>query len=669
MCGIAGIFSSDSREVTPELLLRMTQVLRHRGPDDEGYVFIGTSAGRAELRKGDDTPDGPGREIKHIAAPLKHAADLGLGHRRLSIIDLSTAGHQPMTNEDATIWIIHNGEIYNHFELKCELKDRGHRFRSNTDTEVILHSYEEWGADCLQRFNGMWAFAIWDGRKKKLFCSRDRFGIKPFYYYFDGERFLFASEIKALLEADFIRRRPNDQAIFDYLACWVEDHTEDTFFTGIEKLGAGHYLEFSPAKAEFKISRYYNLPLDRKLSGLTDGEYARCFRGLLEDSIRLRLISDVPLGTCLSGGLDSSAIVCLMDKLLREKEVKLPGTERAQKTFSGRFEDNRCDEGVFINDVIKNTGGDAHFTYPTGEGLGKDLSALIWHQEEPFVTSRTYAQWEVYKLVKQHGIKVALDGQGGDELLAGYDHYYAVLFSYLARTFRWKELARESYFHCRLHGVGTVWRDLMTVAYHLSPLGLKRSIRRTAHVDGRPCLRSEFTSGLKGYLYHYEKVGDAGNNSFNRYLYEVVTSSHLPRVLRHQDKNSMAHSVESRVPFLDYRLVEFALALPWEQKIRRGTRKYILRNAMKGIIPESVRNRQEKIGFDTPEDIWLRTNLKDEVFDIIDSQSFRQRPYFDAVEARQEFDAYRRGRRNNGNRIWLWIVLELWLRTFIDHKA
>jgi len=666
MCGITGIFSPDSKEITPELLLCMTRVLRHRGPDGEGYAFINTSTEQIALRIGDDTPGDIGRGSKHITIPLEHSVNLGLGHRRLSIIDLSSAGHQPMSNEDGTIWIIHNGEIYNHIELREELKGKGHRFRSNTDTEVVVHSYEEWGTGCLQRFNGMWAFAIWDGRERKLFCSRDRFGIKPFYYYFDGKRFLFASEIKAIIEADFVQRKPNNQAIFDYLAYGIEDFSEDTFFSGIKRLNSGHYLEFFPGRTKLEIQRYYDIPLDHRLSQLTDDEYMQRFKELLEDSIRLRLISDVPIGSCLSGGLDSSSIVCLIDRLLMKEGLKLPGAEGIQNTFSVRFDDKRCDEGAYINDVIKNTNVDARFTYLTGEALGKDLSALIWHQEEPFISTRSYAQWELYKLVKQHGIRVALDGQGGDELLAGYNRYYPALIAYLARSFQWKKLARESYFHCRLQGSSKACRNLITTGYHLSPRSLKRWIRKATRVDGRPCLRNEFTDGLIEYPFRNGDVSFAGNNFFNRYLYEVFTSSHLPRLLRHQDKNSMAHSVESRLPFLDHRLVEFAFSMPWDQKIRRGTRKYILRNAMRGLIPESVRNRQDKIGFNTPEDIWIKKYYKDEFFDIINSPSFQQRPYFDTREMKQEINNYLRGRRNIESTIWVWIVLELWLRMFID---
>jgi len=667
MCGIVGIFSSDSSEVTPELLGRMTKTIRHRGPDDEGYVLINTSTGRCEPRAGDDTIAELRGTLKHLSASTEFTLDIALGHRRLSIIDLSAAGHQPMSNEEGTVWIAHNGEVYNHVELREELKSRGYRFRSRTDTEVILHSYEEWGHECLSRFNGMWAFAIWDSRERKLFCSRDRFGIKPFYYFFDGKRLLVASEIKAILQADFVVRKPNNQTVFDYLAFALEDCTEDTFFDGIRQLRGGHYLEFHPHERRFKIKRYYDVPLQHKLKGLSDEEYVRQFRELLEDSIQLRLISDVPLGTCLSGGLDSSSIVCVIDKLVREKGLKLPGMSDGQKTFSARFREKEYDEGSFIDDVVRKTGVDAYHIYPSGEGLWKTLPDLIWQQEEPFTHPCVYAQWEVYKLARQSGVKVALDGQGGDEMLAGYDIYYASLFSHLMRTFHWKGLVRESLYHARWQGKAA-GQDILIAIYYLLPRDLKLWVRAAMRAGGKPCLNREFKAGFTGYRFR-QGPSEVRTDFFNEHLYERFAGSNLPGILREQDKNSMAHSIESRVPFLDYRLVEFVFSLPWEQKIHRGARKFVLRSAMKEILPESVANRQAKMGFNAPVDVWFKTELAEKVSEIINSRSFRERPFLNACEVEQEFKAHRNGQKNIGNTIMRWLYLELWLRMFIDRRV
>jgi asparagine synthase (glutamine-hydrolysing) len=667
MCGITGIFSENAGEITPDLLQRMTKTLKHRGPDDEDYVFINTSTGRYEPRSGDESAPELRTMMKHVCAPIEFQFDLALGHRRLSILDLSAAGHQPMGNEEGSIWIVHNGEIYNHAELREELKDKGHLFKSRTDTEVILHSYEQWGEACLNRFNGMWAFAIWDSRSQKLFCSRDRFGIKPFYYFFKDGKFVFASEIKALLETGLIERKPNNQSIFDYVSYGLKDCTEDTYFDGIKQLRGGHYLEFNVNKKEFKLQRYYDIPLIRRSKDLTDEEYALQFRQLLEDSIRLRLESDVPAGTCLSGGLDSSSIVCLIDKLRFERGSKLPGASSVHKTFSARFTERGYDEGSFIQDVVKKTGVDAYYTFPTGENTWEKLPLLIWHQEEPCGRQYLSGQWEVYKLAKQSGVKVVLDGQGGDELLAGYGIYYAALFAYLMRTFHWPELMRESVMFSRLYGKSSI-PDLLKSVYHFLP-GQKRAwVRGALRVDGDPCLSDDFKAGRTGYWFKKRSESRIGADLFDQYLYDQFTNFILPSLLHDQDKNSMAHSIESRLPFLDYRLVELVFSMPWQQKIRRGRRKYVLRNAMKGILPESIEKRMDKMGFANPIDAWLKKSFGAEVADIIGSQSFKQRVYFDPRKVQEAYKAHQNGQKHIARTIWRWVNLELWLRMYIDRS-
>lgn len=647
----------DGSSVRSELLAQMAQVLRHRGPDDEGYLLANTSTGKCEPMSGDGTVTELKQVIKKLGSPTEFHADLGLAHRRLSIVDLSSAGHQPMSNEDGTIWIIHNGEIYNYMDLKEELKNKGHIFRSNTDTEVILHSYEEWGVECLDRFNGMWAFVVWDGRKRKLFCSRDRFGIKPFYYYFDGRKFLFASEIKALLEADFVKREPNERLVYDYLARVLVDHTEETFFAGIKQLRGGHYLELAPHRVMPEIVCYYNILLGNEPAKMTDSEYAEQFYEIFADAVRLRLVSDVPVGSCLSGGLDSSSIVCVINDLMRSKGIKFIGGEKAQRTFSARYEDRRYDEGTFASDVVKMTGVEANYIYPTGDGLWNDLAKLLWHQEEPFGSTSIYAQWEVFKLIKQSGVRVALDGQGGDELLAGYHTYFAALFVHLLRTFQLVDLAKELYGYMHNHGLRAT-QNLLGAAYH--------RFRQVAQAEDSPLLSKEFIGKSKTSPPSALRSKPHAASIFDWYLYDSVLTTSIPSLLRYEDKNSMAHSIESRVPFLDYRLVEFAFALPWEQKIRQGTTKFILRKAMRGILPGSITDRQDKIGFSTPEGDWFRTTLSNEVAEVINSQRFQQRPYFNVARVKEELEAHQQGRRNIGAIIWRLVNLELWLRMFID---
>ena len=651
----------------PDLLQSMAKTLKHRGPDDEGYVLINSSTGKSEPRSGDETVAGLQATMKHISTPPGFRFNVALGHRRLSILDLSAAGHQPMGNEGGDIWIVHNGEIYNHAELREELKDRGHVFRSRTDTEVILHSYEQWGEACLSRFNGMWAFAIWDSRSMKLFCSRDRFGIKPFYYFYQDRRFIFASEIKALLATGFIERRPNNQSIFDYVSYGLKDYSEDTFLDGIKQLRGGHCLEFQVNNQELDINRYYDLPLIHRSKKVTDGEYALEFRQLLEDSIRLRLESDVDTGTCLSGGLDSSSIVCLIDKLMIETGLKLPGAGNVHKTFSARFCETGYDEGPFIQEVVKKTGVDAYYTFPTGESTWEKLPLLIWHQEEPCSRQYLSGQWDVYKLAGQSGVKVVLDGQGGDELLAGYGIYYAALFSYLMRTFQWPELVRESVMYSRLYGKSAVV-DLLKSPYYFMPEWARSRVRSLTGVDGDPCLSADFKASHTGYLFQKRSEPGRPADFFDAYLYDKFTGSYLPGLLHDQDRNSMAHSIESRMPFLDYRLVELAFSMPWQQKIRRGRRKYVLRNAMKGIIPETIENRVDKMGFLNPVQDWLKKSFGAEVAEIIGSQSFKQRDYFDHFRVAKEYKAHQNGQKNIWLTIWRWVNLELWLRMYVDRS-
>jgi asparagine synthase (glutamine-hydrolysing) len=663
--GIAGAFRCDGGEVSANLLSRMTSVIGHRGPDDEGYLLVNAATGRAETRTGDGSAGGLKQEMAHVLAPTGFSPDGGLGHRRLAIVDLSEFGHQPMGNEDGTVWVVHDGEVYNLTALREELEGRGHAFRSLTDTEVVLHAYEEWGADCLSRFNGEWAFAIWDVSQSKLFCGRDRFGVKPLYYYFDGRTLLVASEIKAILEADFVERRANDQAVFDYLVYWAEDCGEETFFSGIKRVPAGHYLEFRPQGAGLQCRRYYHVRLEDKLLGWRDEEYAARFREFFEDSVRLRLTGDAPVGASLSGGLDSSSIVCMIDSLVSKESGQYQGSHQAVKTFSARFEDKRHDEGRFIAAVEEKASVDGRHVRPTGEGLMRDLSRIVWHQEEPFRATWAYAKWEAYKLARESGTKVSIDGQGGDELLAGYDRMFAVLFAHLFGAFQWLSLTREMWAHVRLRG-RTGLADMPRAAYHLLPQSLRPLVRRATRVDSGSFLDKEFASSCTGYLFRDGFSFEEGSNVFDAYLYQVFARACLPSLLRHEDRSSMAHSLEYRAPFLDHRLVEYALALPWDQKIRHGTRKLVLRNAMKGILPDAVAERQDKIGLSTPEETWLRTDLRDLVGAVVHSSSFRQRPYFDPKKTREIYTAFEEGRPNLRASIWQWVCLELWLRKFID---
>jgi len=629
MCGIAGVYSLKGERISAGYLKRMADVLRHRGPDDEGYVLLDTSSMESQVFSGKDSV----REVKDAHPRIDECSassyDLGFSHRRLSIIDLSVKGHQPMSNEDGDIWIVYNGEIYNYLELASELRERGHLFRTKSDTEVIIHAYEEWGAGCLQKFNGMWVFAIWDQKDKKMFCSRDRFGIKPFYYTYNEETFVFSSEIKALLEDD-TERRANDEMIRDYLAFGLQDHTDQTFFLGINQIRPAHYLLIQDGV--FKVEKYWDVGVNGETSRVkTDISE---FRGLFEDAVRLRLRSDVPVGTCLSGGLDSSSIVCTMNSLI--------SGETGQMTFSSCFDDKKFDERDYIQMVIEETGAEDNYIFPKAEEFQKEIEDLVYYQDEPFGSLSIYAQWCVMKRASED-VKVLLDGQGGDELLAGYLEYYASFIKTLVSKREYilslKEILCFTLLHTRL-------------IYELFSKMRMRERRKGL-------LSQEFSSGCGSDGYSY--VEDISSK-----LLKDLTREKLPSLLKYEDRNSMAFSVESRLPFLDYRLVEYATSLPIDQKLSRGTTKVILRRAMRGIIPDKVRRRRDKMGFVTPEEVWMKTELRGWAEEVLNSASFKGRKYWDAEKVIEEFGEICAGRMKYTSDIWRYISLELWLRRFID---
>jgi asparagine synthase (glutamine-hydrolysing) len=646
MCGIIAMLDLENSKSNLDTMEKMSRSLTHRGPDDCGYAFFELFGDQRTLEY---------KEMINGAQLEMFRGLLAFGHRRLSIIDLTEAGHQPMCNESGNIWVIYNGELYNYKELTEELCKKSHIFKSRTDTEVILHAYEEWGTECLCHFNGMWAFALWDRERKRLFCARDRFGIKPFYYYFKGQKFLLASEIKAILQDPKIKRSPNHNRVYDYLAYGYLDHTEETFFKNINQLRGSHYLTLDIRGEDLilDIRRYWDLTsIEPETSYGLSYRLEERFLELFEDSIRLHVRSDVPVGTCLSGGLDSSSIVCVAKRFLNSN---------VHKTFSSCFEDKKYDERDYVNKVVEAAGTDPYYVFPKAEDLLAEIEDLIWYQDEPFGSTSIYAQWSVFKLAKLNKIKVILDGQGADELLAGYHPYFGFYLSELARTYRFQEFIQEYRKIRSLYPYSHSW-ILGHLLVCLSPLAWSRIIRnqvllqrnRWLNVNNHSVKEVEFQQKFKSIF-------------FDR-LYQSLMNLTLPGLLHYEDRNSMAHSLEARVPFLDYRLVEFIFSLPMNQIIRNGTTKVILRETMKDIIPETVRTRLDKMGFVTPEDVWFREVLRGQVLEILDSRSFAERGYFDVEEAKKTFDRHYRGEINLRSTVWRWVNLELWFRIFIDRR-
>ncbi len=599
MCGIAGQFVLNGEEADADLVAAMAERLRHRGPDGEGTYFSGP---------------------------------VGLAHRRLAIIDLSDEGRQPMANEDGSLWIVFNGEVYNYLELREDLRALGHRFATATDTEVVLHAYEEWGRDCLHRFNGMWAFAIWDKRRRELFCARDRLGVKPLYYTLAGESFLFASEIKALLAHPAVGRRPNDRMLSTFLAWGVADHTGETMYDGIFQLRPAHSIVVS-AEGAGEPERYWGLAMNAAPGGADDDAAAGRVRDLLTDAVRLRLRSDVPVGTCLSGGIDSSTITFLINDLLRAEHPESVGDR--QKTFSVCFDDPRFDESRHIDTVVAATEVASHRITPDTEGLWEDIGRLLYMQDEPFASLSIYAQYCVMRLASDE-VKVVLDGQGADEQLAGYIAYQMPYVRGLLRQGRVLAALREAVGGAQHHRSFFSW-------------AIRQSLVRS---ERRGLLRGDAPEVLRY----------AG--SLDEVLAREITASNLPLLLHWEDRNSMAFSIEARVPFLDYRLVEYLAGLPLDQKIRGGVTKYVLRRAIRGLVPDAVRCRMDKMGFVTPEEAWMKDELRPHILDLFSTPEFSRRPYWDAELVLQNYREFLDGKSEYSTEFWRIACAEVWLRQF-----
>jgi asparagine synthase (glutamine-hydrolysing) len=616
MCGIAGVYST-YLNTDCSIVKTMIDTINHRGPDGDGVY-----------------QDGP----------------VVLGHKRLAILDLSKNGLQPMESEDKAYCIVFNGEIYNYKELRIELEKLGYQFYSDTDTEVILHAYREWGRDCLIRFNGMWSFAIWDTVKQELICARDRFAIKPFVYFYDGLDFIFASEIKALLQHPKIKASPNYQAIYDFIIYGRVNHTNETFFKDIYQLPAAHYGIVN--KNGMNFFRYWDINETNHFTGTID-EAALEFYRIFEDSVRLRFRSDVEVASCLSGGLDSSSIVCVADRLMNNGQIN---TDHWLNTFSLAFDYPQFDERKWIEMVRNATNINSHFTIPKEEELIASLNHLLTTQEEPFGGTSIFGQYMVMKLIHSQGIKVTLDGQGSDEILAGYLGYADSYFADLLQQGDREELNRQVNIYCEKHKLTP------SIAIERAEKLLKTG-KLGRHIE----VNSKYLTPDFAKEYHHEIVLPKKFSSMlQNQLYQDLTSLSIPALLRYEDRNSMAFSIESRVPFLDYRLVEFIFSLPAEMKMNNAVTKVILRKAMHGVIPETIENRQDKMGFVTPESIWFREGFKSILEEVFNSKSMAMREYFNIEAVRQEWEAYKAGKRNYSFIIWRFACMELWLRRFID---
>jgi len=602
MCGICGIFSSGN-PVPVSLIKSLADTLKHRGPDDEGYLA-------GNKKDGDLFPlTGRDSQIRGLdVSRFKGSATYLLGHRRLSILDLTSAGHQPFSNAKGTLWIVYNGEVYNYKSLREELKTKGYLFKTHTDTEVVLTAYEEWGEQCLDKLDGMWAFAIFDRRKHCLFGARDRFGVKPMYFFKDKHYFAFASEIKALLKLPFIQRKINNDAAFDFLAFgWIENE-EESFFKGIWEVYPGQAFHLDLSSLSLKKWKYYNLAYNPSWEQFDPQKFegiVRQTKELLFEAVSSHLQSDVPVGSCLSGGLDSSSVVCMVNSLIDKEHFKQVG-ER-QKVFTVCYKDNkRVDESRWAKFIVDKTKTSWYRLYPQVRDIGRYIEDIVYAQDIPFGSaSGVIPQYFLMKLVREAGVKVLLDGQGGDELFAGYKGFFLSSMLEHSRHFALHDVFRELKFRGNspvslpfyVTSLAKIYLPQFIPGLLLTPLlrGTRREIRY---------LNPRFLAKYKDRL---EVLRHRCIQNLNQSLHQTITHFNFKYLLRYEDRNSMRYSIEARTPFADHRrLIEFAFQVPGNYKIHNGWSKYLLRQAMAGILPEEVRWRKDKLGFAVPESSWLK---------------------------------------------------------------
>lgn len=597
MCGIAGIISKTKSIALKETVFAMSQAIKHRGPDGEGFVFF--SKTNPTPVYSNETPQ-INKESKTFAfnpiaslQDLDSNYDVAFAHRRLSIIDLSESGHQPMCDTQGDYWITFNGEIYNYIELQHELKSRGHVFVTKTDTEVVLEAYKEWGFECLQKFNGMFSFALLDKKNNQLFCARDRVGVKPFYYSNADNAFAFASEYKAFIKSKLIPFEINETQQFDFIVNGNLENTKQSLFKGIYELKPSHYLVYDLSSHVFEITNYYSLP-NKALNVKSDSEIINEIEEKLVNAIRLRLRSDVEVGSCLSGGLDSSIIAGVVKHLQPNKQLQL---------FTAVFPNETFDETNYAKLVSDYVGGNWKTVNPTAEDFFKDIEELNYYQDLPVWSTSTYSQHMVMKLASQNNIKVVLDGQGADELFGGYSHHYMALWK---EQFSFKNINAS-----------------------------KQTIPDAYKLFGKVLLKDTF--GLSVNYSNYfqlnkKRFAKSNNEKLKSTLNAQLTSDYQGRLksyLKCEDRCSMAFGIESRVPFADdIELVDYLFSIKGRQKIQNGISKYLLREASKNYIPGLIYTRRDKIGFETPVQKWFLPH-KDEIIDLVVSQlDFMNPSYF-----------------------------------------
>jgi len=657
MCGIAGIVSFQDRPVDLDLLQEMTDRQAHRGPDGEGFLLSWLESGGFCHALVPHTRHWDGRARVRVA----------LGHRRLAILDLSERGLQPMTAGDARCWIVFNGEIYNHRELRGALEAHGYTFKTRTDTEVLLQAYLAWGEECLARLQGMFAFAIWDGARGRLFCARDRLGIKPFYYGTSAATFTFASEMKALLACPGLDRAVDDDAVIGFLLHANCDYGERTLLRGVKALPPAHRLTVDLG-GQVDVRPYWQLA-PQAANGIPDRTRLEGLRELLTSTIRSHLISDVRAGSCLSGGIDSSTVVSLIGKIWREQPDAAAALGDRFFTFTSCWDYPELDEREYAGTVARAVGAEPHLVFPSAQDFWQAFPRMAWHQDMPFPSLSYYAQWCVMRAAREAGVKVLLDGQGGDEVFGGYAKFR---YAYLASLLRSGHLVRMA----REVGATLAQGDLYVLDLRRGYRYLPKQLRRLFGVDAllQGALRADWDRAISAEStpatrwWRYAASAGAGESAatlMQRIQVDDIFIDTLPLLLRMEDRSSMAFSLEARVPLLDHQLVDYGVSLPDHLKIQNGWSKFAIREAMRGVLPDVVRRRKTKLGFAAPDRRWLARELRPQVTELIED-TLRCEKYVDAAALRRWYGSSHATDANEESYLGLFrvLALEMWMRAF-----